>query len=186
MGESPRSPGEPLMNPAVRHAGLIALRLGGLWRGVMIEGASGAGKSDLALRAFDLGFRLVADDRTQVFLSRGRLFGRAPKPLSGLIEARGVGVLRQSHLAFAQIALIVRCVSGPGEVERLPQVARETILGVETPMLNLWPLEAAAPTKLWLALEHLGELSQEAYQASRASPVQHPWGGVSGAKGDCR
>ena len=174
------------MEPAVRHAGLIALRLGGLWRGVMIEGASGVGKSDLALRALDLGFRLVADDRTQLFLSRGRLFGRAPKPLAGLIEARGVGVLRRSHLAFAEIALVARCVSGPGEVDRLPQAAHAMILGAKTPMLNLWPLEAAAPTKLWRALEHLGQLSQEAYQATRACPDDHPGDSASGAKGDCR
>jgi len=177
---------DPASQPAIRHAGLIALRLGGLWRGVLIEGPSGAGKSDLALRALDGGFRLVADDRTLVFVSRGRLFGRPPPVLGGLIEARGVGVLRQSHLPFAQIALIARCAPGPSDVDRLPRATCETILGVATPILDLWPLEASAPTKLWLALEHLGQLSQEAYQATRALPDQHPRAGVSGVKGDCR
>ena len=32
------------------HAGLIAMRLRGRWRGALIEGPAGAGKSDLALR----------------------------------------------------------------------------------------------------------------------------------------
>ena len=33
----------------IRHAGLVARRAGGVWRGVLIEGPSGSGKSDLAL-----------------------------------------------------------------------------------------------------------------------------------------
>ena len=32
----------------ILHAGLIALRLDGHWAGVLIEGPSGSGKSDLA------------------------------------------------------------------------------------------------------------------------------------------
>ena len=77
----------------ILHAGLIARRLNGYWHGVLIEGPAGAGKSDLALRALDLGFRLVSDDRTQVFAALGRLFGRAPDSLSGQIEVRGLGVV---------------------------------------------------------------------------------------------
>ena len=60
---------------------------------MLIEGPSGSGKSDLALRAIEIGFRLVADDRTLVWASGGALYGRAPAPLGGLIEVRGVGVL---------------------------------------------------------------------------------------------
>jgi serine kinase of HPr protein (carbohydrate metabolism regulator) len=172
--------------PVVRHAGLIARHLGGLWRGVMIEGASGAGKSDLALRALDLGFRLVADDRVVVFLSRGRLFGRAPRPLEGLIEARGVGILRSPYLGFVEIRMIARAVQDPHAIERLPEPRHERVLGVPIPVLELWPREDSAATKLWWALAHLGQASQEAYQASRASPQPRVQGGASGVEGDCR
>ena len=48
----------------IHHAGLLARWTGGHWRGVLIEGESGSGKSDLALRALDDGWSLVADDRT--------------------------------------------------------------------------------------------------------------------------
>ena len=57
------------------HAGLIALYDAGGWKGVLIEGASGSGKSDLALRCLGRGFRLVADDRTRLrrqFLDTGQ------------------------------------------------------------------------------------------------------------------
>ena len=87
----------------IRHAGLIARRIRGRWLGALIEGPSGAGKSDLALRALDRGFRLVADDRVLVWAADGRVFGRAPAPLRGLIEARGLGVIPVEPVAFAEI-----------------------------------------------------------------------------------
>ena len=141
----------------IRHAGLLAARVDGRWRGALIEGASGHGKSDLALRAFDHGLRLVADDRTEVFVSGGRLFGVAPRALAGLIEVRGVGVLVLGPLPTAEIRLRVRCVATPDEVDRSPDPVCEPLLGVEIPSVDLWPFEVSAPLKLILALRHLGE-----------------------------
>jgi serine kinase of HPr protein (carbohydrate metabolism regulator) len=103
----------------VAHAGLVALRLGGRWRGALVEGPAGCGKSDLALRAIDQGFRLVADDRVVLWRSAGGLYGRAPATLHGLIEARGVDVVREPALAFCEVALVVQ----PGTPERLPEPA---------------------------------------------------------------
>jgi serine kinase of HPr protein (carbohydrate metabolism regulator) len=140
----------------IRHAGLIARRMAGAWRGALIEGPSGVGKSDLALRALDQGFSLVADDRVLVFVSNGKLFGRAPETLAGLIEARGVGVLSQPCLPFCRIDLVVRCVDGPRALERLPDPLFEVVEGVSTPVLELWPLEPAAPGKIRRMFEHLG------------------------------
>ena len=131
------------------HAGLIARRLGGLWRGVLIEGASGSGKSDLALRALDQGFRLVADDRVLLWEAAGRLYGRAPETIAGLIEVRGVDVLAVTPLAFCEVALKVRLATP----ERLPDPATETILGVAVPLLEADPFETSAPAKLSRAME---------------------------------
>jgi len=147
----------------IRHAGLVAARLGGCWRGALIEGPSGAGKSDLALRSLEAGLRLVADDRVLVWTSAGKLFGRAPDPLKGLIEARGVGVLPDLQLAIAEISLIVRCVPEPADVERMPDQAPADILGIAIPQIALWPFEPAAPAKLRRALEHLGGGAFRAY-----------------------
>jgi serine kinase of HPr protein (carbohydrate metabolism regulator) len=132
----------------IRHAGLIAARQDGRWRGVLIEGPSGAGKSDLALRALDHGFRLVADDRVALWVSDGRLFGRAPDTLAGLIELRGVGVLGAAALPFSEVALIARC----GAPERLPDLKTAEVLGVALPVVTLAALEISAPAKLRRAL----------------------------------
>ncbi|MDP3659256.1 HPr kinase/phosphorylase [Phenylobacterium sp.] len=132
------------------HGGLIAARIGGAWRGALIEGASGDGKSDLALRAIDAGFRLCADDRVELWASGARLYGCAPPSLQGLIEARGLDVVRLPALAFCEVALVVQF----GTPERLPEprwVERE---GLQIPAFLLAPYEASAPLKLRLALEH--------------------------------
>jgi len=132
----------------IRHGGLIARRVNGFWRGVLIEAPSGGGKSDLALRCLDYGFRLVADDRVLLWVADGRLFGRAPETLAGLIEVRGVDVLRVEPVAFCEVALLVRF----GAAERIPDFATETILGVAVPLLAADPFEISAPAKLGRAL----------------------------------
>ncbi|MGE5566416.1 MAG: HPr kinase/phosphorylase [Parcubacteria group bacterium] len=140
----------------IRHAGLVATRLGGRWRGALIEGPSGTGKSDLAIRMMVNGFRLVADDRTVVWTSGRRLYGKAPEALSGLLEARGVGIIPQPPLEFCEIVLLVECRREPGAVERMPDSTPTDVMGVPLPRIELWPFEAAGPAKLRRALEHLG------------------------------
>ena len=123
---------------------------------MLIEGPSGAGKSDLTLRCLDLGFRLVADDRTVLWSSGGRLFGAAPEPLAGLIEVRGVGVLPEPALRLAQVRLAVRCLAPSDPLERIPDPAARAILGLSVPQIAVRPLEASAPQKVIHALSLLG------------------------------
>lgn len=133
----------------IAHAGLVAQQRGGRWRGVLIEGPSGAGKSDLALRALDAGFTLVADDRTILWASGGRLFGRAPETLYGLMEVRGLDVIRLPALPLAEVALVAR----HGAPERLPQREHVEILEIRAPLLTLDFREASAPAKLGRAMD---------------------------------
>jgi serine kinase of HPr protein (carbohydrate metabolism regulator) len=133
----------------IRHAGLIARRKAGVWRGVMIEGPSGSGKSDLAFRALSQGFRLVADDRVLVWVSEDRLYGRAPDTLRGLIELRGVDVIPVEPLPWCEIGFVARLETP----ERIPEPATETILGIAVPLLAVNPFEASAPAKLSRAME---------------------------------
>ena len=135
----------------VAHAGLVARRLDGRWRGALIEGPSGAGKSDLALRALDQGFRLVADDRVVLWVCERRLFGRAPGPLHGLIEVRGLDVTPEPALPFCEVAMVVQ----PGTPERIPELRLIERGGLNLPLLTLSYREASAPAKLGRALAAL-------------------------------
>ncbi len=139
----------------ILHAGLIAMRLDGLWRGVLVLGEAGRGKSDLMLRALDQGFRLAADDRVLVWRSGGALYGRAPERLVGLIELRGLGVVEEPALPMAEIALAVRCLP-PAAVERMPEAEFEEIAGLRVRALGIHALDASAPAKLGRALNRLG------------------------------
>ena len=144
------------------HAGLVAKRHGGQWRGALIQGPSASGKSDLALRALNIGFRLVADDRVKLFVAKGRPFGCAPSPLIDLLEMRGFGLVRVASLRLAEIRLVVSCVEH-GAAERLPPPASVSICGFHVPTVSIPALEPSAPAKLCHALRMLGSEAQQAY-----------------------
>ncbi|MFM8940856.1 MAG: HPr kinase/phosphorylase [Phenylobacterium sp.] len=154
------------MSPA-RHAGLLALWSGHRWRGVLVHGPSGSGKSDLALRALDTGFRLVSDDRTLVWSSGGAAFGRAPETLEGLREVRGVGVLRVPALAFCRIDLVV----ASGTPERLPDPEVVVLAGTAVRRLHLRLTDASAPHRVREALCRLGAGPEESYQDRLPAPT---------------
>ena len=92
------------MSEANIHASCVAIGS----RGVLLLGPSGAGKSDLALRLIDEGAKLVADDRTILFIAKGALHARAPASIKGLLEIRGVGIVKLPVRARVKIALVVR------------------------------------------------------------------------------
>ena len=124
-------------------------------RAILLRGPSGSGKSDLALRLIDAGAKLVADDQTALSREGAAVVARAPATIAGLIEARGIGILRVEALPAAPLALLVDLV--PAErVERLPEPSCETILGLVIPKVAVAPFEASAAAKLRLALAAVG------------------------------
>jgi len=127
------------------HATTVAIE----GRGVLIRGPSGAGKSDLALRLIEAGARLVADDQTEVRTEADGLVARSPAAIAGLIEVRGLGIVRLAAVPEAPLALVVDLVPA-AEVERLPAPAHAEILGVALPRLALdpWPVSAAIKVRL--------------------------------------
>jgi serine kinase of HPr protein (carbohydrate metabolism regulator) len=147
-GAAPRRAEEPVL-----HATLIAARRLNGWRGVLLQGRSGAGKSDLALRAIAGGWRLVADDRVHIWTSGGGVYGAAPARLAGLLEVRGVGVRPEPTLPFVRLALAIEASSPGAPVERMPEPGRLGLLGTELPRLRLALCEPSALAKLERGLD---------------------------------
>ena len=131
------------------HAGCVAIA----GRGVLIAGASGRGKSDLALRLIDRGALLVSDDYTLLRVAGDRLIGSAPATIAGRIEIRGVGIVELPTSREIPIALYVDLDATP---ERLPEPGRIELRGIALPSLALAALEASAPIKLEQALRLYG------------------------------
>ncbi len=132
-------------------------------RAALIRGASGSGKSDLALRCIAGALspllphaaRLVADDRVILERRGSRLLARAPARLAGLIEVRGLGIVRLPFEEQAEVRLVVDLVAAD-RVPRLPDPPPEVSLdGVTLPLLRLAAFETSAALKLRLALARL-------------------------------
>lgn len=67
--------------------------------GVLIQGESGVGKSEVAIELLKRGHRLVADDAVEIKeTSRHTLVATAPELIRGYMELRGIGVIDISRL----------------------------------------------------------------------------------------
>ncbi|GKY89270.1 HPr kinase/phosphorylase [Sinisalibacter aestuarii] len=106
-----------------RHASAVAVD----GRAVLIEGPSGSGKSGLALDLISRGARLIADDRTRLVLRDGWPWALPPERLAGVIEARGVGLIRSEGHPPAPLTLVVEM--GAVETARLPAPRTKEVLG---------------------------------------------------------
>lgn len=114
----------------ILHAGCVSLD----GRGILIFGGAGSGKSSLALQLMAYGCQLVSDDRTAVAVRGGVVIAAAPAAIRGLIEARGVGILKAETLAATRVTLVVDL--GEVEGERLPPMRTYTLMGVDLPLLH--------------------------------------------------
>lgn len=122
------------------HASAVAIA----GRGVLIRGASGAGKSCFALALIARGAVLVADDYVDLTpQDAGTLWAAPPDRLAGLIEDRGLGLIRLPYLRRIQLGLVVDLVA-PDAVDRLPEPADTVLAGVRLPCLALWPWATGA------------------------------------------
>ncbi|AEH61883.1 HPr kinase/phosphorylase [Zymomonas mobilis] len=116
--------------------------------GVLLIGASGSGKSDLALRLIDRGAILVSDDYSLIEddPEKRLLVASPPSHIAGLLEIRGVGIVKMPFSPKANLALAVIL---DDSVERMPDPADSVeILGRALPLLTLKAFEASTPIKI--------------------------------------
>lgn len=119
------------------HGGCVSLR----GRGILVRGAAGSGKSSLILALVDDPRRdavLVADDRVVLRRDGPALVAAVPEALRGLIEVRGVGVIRRPFRPEVRIQLVVELLP-ENQARRFPEPtdARAEIDGVVLPRLGL-------------------------------------------------
>jgi len=130
------------------HASCVALE----GRGVLLVGPSGVGKSDVALRLIEGGAELVSDDQTEIRVAGASVVASPPEVLAGLIEVRGVGLMRLGSWCEAQVALYVELVSVDMPIDRLPEAAQVTLCGQQIKKLILPGFAASTPAKIRAAL----------------------------------
>jgi RNase adaptor protein for sRNA GlmZ degradation len=150
--------------PPTIHATAVAR--GG--RAVLLVGGSGSGKSDLALRLIDRGWRLIADDRVVLTARDGVLWADAPPGLAGLIEIRGVGIVAELAAPPAPVALAVDLAATP---ERLPDPTTRSFAGIAIPVVALSAFGESAVLRVERALlKHGGVVKASEVSTPPAPP----------------
>jgi len=116
--------------------------------GVLLEGESGVGKSEIALELLKRGHILIADDRVDVFRAHNHITGMAPEILRSMLEIRGVGVIdvtRMFGIASAAEKTQIDCVISlqrwrdDTDFDRLglDNAQTETIFGIDIPKITI-------------------------------------------------
>lgn len=118
--------------------------------GVLITGASGVGKSEVAMDLVQRGHQLIADDVVEIYRGeQGMLVGECPKPLRGYIEIRGLGIINilsmfgpASVLESYRLQLVIDLKDATNsevrKVDRLsPSLRKWEMLGMTLPCLTM-------------------------------------------------
>lgn len=126
-------------------------------RALLLRGPSGAGKSALALSAIGQGWALVADDMVEITPASDALpdgpFVRPPQRLAGMLEVRGLGLVRLPWRAGARLAGVVDLLPHD-EIERLPPRGEsESLGGRALPLHRIDPHGPSAVDRLDMILK---------------------------------
>ena len=118
--------------------------------GVLITGASGVGKSEVAMDLVQRGHQLVADDSVEILRGeQNDLIGECPYALRGYIEIRGLGIINilrmfgpSAVLDSCKLQLIIDLIDATDsevrKVDRLvPSLKDREILGISVPCLSM-------------------------------------------------
>tara|TARA_B100000242_G_C43036616_1_gene483271 strand:+ start:499 stop:930 length:432 start_codon:yes stop_codon:yes gene_type:complete len=125
-------------------------------QGVLILGPSGSGKSDLALRLIDRGATLISDDRTICNLVNKEIFMFSPSEISGLIEIRGMGLIRVPYIDNVKLKMIIKLTNK--KMDRFPKkYLFKKILGVSFPLFQISAFDISANAKINLKLFEISQ-----------------------------
>ena len=118
--------------------------------GVLITGASGVGKSEVAMDLVQRGHQLIADDAVDIFRGeQSELIGECPESLKGHIEIRGLGIISilkmfgpASVLDNYRLQLVIDLKDASNseiqKVDRLaPSLKDWEFLGIKVPCLTM-------------------------------------------------
>ena len=128
---------------------------------ILIRGASGTGKSRLALDLILAGragmiaaTKLVGDDRVRLDSRNGRVSVSGVPELAGMLEIRGLGIRRCDFAAEADVALVVDLAASDAERLPPPERLKTLISGVELPRIPVAAGENPLPLVLGFLLTH--------------------------------
>jgi HPr kinase/phosphorylase len=126
-------------------------------RGILLRGHSGAGKSSFALSLINRGFKLVADDQVRTVVENGCLVAQAASALKGLLEVRGVGIIKLDYSPSCHVQYLIDLVPG-FRSDRMPPMVQTSINSILVRSFQMNPMDSKSIEKV-LILFHQDFLS---------------------------
>lgn len=125
---------ERLAPQTVRHG--VLMDVYGL--GVLIEGASGIGKSECALDLVARGHRLVSDDVVEVRrIGHERIVGAAPELLREHLEIRGLGIINIRDLFGVSAISTAKNIDLSIKLQRWDEASEVDRLGIDAQAIEI-------------------------------------------------
>lgn len=121
-------------------------------KGILIEGPSGSGKSDLSLRLINSGAKLVSDDYVDIREENNSLIGYAAPNIEGLIEVRGIGLVEVEHIKSSPLHLSLK-LTPRDDIERLPEAEYFEMYDIKIPNYKFDAFSVSAMAKITLLLK---------------------------------
>ena len=123
-------------------------------RAVLIEGASGTGKSSLALALIDRGAVLIGDDAIMLEAVGATLLASPHPRVTGLIEVRNLGLATMPVTGAVPVALVlILDTAAPRHIETADSAER---CGVSLPLIRLYPDSPVLALRAEMALARFG------------------------------
>ena len=119
--------------------------------GVLFQGPSGSGKSDLALRMINYGAQLVSDDQVCLTRRNDNIFMSSPPTIRNSMEVRGIGIVNTIAQKEAPLILVLN-MSPNNAASRMPIWQLCTFLDIKVPAVEFAPFEISAHLKVKLAI----------------------------------
>ncbi len=150
------------------HGTCLSLSCAGQTAGVLLQGASGSGKSSLALRLMDqAGFgagstapviaTLVSDDQVLLEELDGVVTATAPSSIRGLLEVRGIGIIKVENTQAAVCVDMVIAHAASSDIDRIPEPQIIGLAGRTLPLHKIdFSDQSSAAVVRSLALVHWG------------------------------
>lgn len=133
---------------ALKHASCVELN----GKGILIFGASGSGKSDLALRIMDAGGKLVSDDYVELSEKSQQIVATTAPNIEGMIEVRGVGLMQVEYKAQTVLALAL-VLTEREKIERLPETEYFEYGTAKVPLYKFDPFSLSAISKIKMLIK---------------------------------
>jgi serine kinase of HPr protein (carbohydrate metabolism regulator) len=132
--------------------------------GYLLIGPSGSGKSDLALRLIHQGASLIADDYVDIQQGQEALYLQPPSSLQGILEVRGLGLIRLPFKENIQLKAVIQLQSQESFM-RFPERAHfDKLLPYVVPLYGIDPFLPSAVARFWLITQlengHYSRLSE--------------------------